>query len=106
MIIKEWIKECRPPQQFWLEQVSGFAFPSGHAEVGPLLWWGLAYYVRPLWLKTTFILIGLLIGLSRIYLGVHYPQDVFVGFLLGLIVLSLCILVEKKFINSFCGQPV
>lgn len=64
-----------PPDQF--------SFPSGHtaaATVAALLF-SLAIPV----LAPLFILVAFTIGLSRIYLGVHYPTDVIIGFALGII---------------------
>ncbi len=69
----------------------GFSFPSGHAAVslclfGMLLWLGLRGFQHPLaraaWAALMVALI-LLIGLSRIYLGVHFPTDVLAGYLAG-----------------------
>ena len=38
------------------------------------------------------------IGLSRIYLGVHYFSDVFAGFISGLIILNIVLIIENRFI--------
>jgi hypothetical protein len=94
--IKGWIRECRPPHELWMENVDVFSFPSGHAQVGILLWWGFAYYLREKLIATVCLFIGLMIALSRPYLGVHYPQDITAGALLGLVTLTICILFEKK----------
>ena len=79
-------------------EVSGLSFPSGHS-MGSMTYFGLlAYFVvrskqRPLkkasWIAV-FGLVILSIGLSRIYLGVHYPSDVLAGFLAGAVWLVLC----------------
>lgn len=99
--LKGIIQECRPPETFWLEQVhNSYSFPSGHAQVSIALWAGIAYYLylqrTYAWLAPCFLFIGIIIALSRPYLGVHYPQDIIVGLALGLAVLTIGIIFEKK----------
>jgi len=105
--LKEIIRECRPPQSLHLATIlsGSFSFPSGHAQVAIILWWGLAYYVRSKILSTFFIIMGILIGLSRPYLGVHYIHDVLVGAGLGILILALCLLNEKKILLSLIASP-
>lgn len=95
--LKEIVRECRPPQSLHLETISdgSFSFPSCHAQVTIILWWGLAYYVRSKVLSTFFIIVGILIAVSRPYLGVHYIHDVVAGLALGAVILVLCLLNEK-----------
>lgn len=80
------------PAGTWLIEETGFSFPSGHAMVS-ILFYGLIGYlvwvnVRSKWkaawlipVITCMLVLG--IGLSRIYLGVHYPSDVLAGFAAG-----------------------
>lgn len=74
-----------------LYKETGYSFPSGHATLGFILYGTLAYFV---WLShlpkmvklammTFLMLLSLSIGISRIYLMVHYPSDVLAGFCLG-----------------------
>ncbi|SME90636.1 phosphatase PAP2 family protein [Pseudobacteriovorax antillogorgiicola] len=72
-----------------------YSFPSNHATnsmvlAGILLWWS-----RPL-VGGVFVAISLLVGLSRVYLGVHYPLDISFGFLLGLTWASVLSLMMKR----------
>lgn len=64
------------------------AFPSGHAQAGIVFWGYLALRLRR-WAFTILAvaMIGL-IGLSRLYLGQHWPTDVLGGWLIGLVVLG------------------
>lgn len=103
LLFNYWLKgvimECRPPAFLWLEQVkNSYSFPSGHAQVTIVLWAGLAYYLyhRSKVLSLFCLFIGLMIAISRPYLGVHYVHDIVVGLLLGLGILGLSILFEKK----------
>lgn len=70
------------------------SFPSGHAQ-GTLINWGyLAYRFRnPLFWVVT-ILVILSVALSRMVLGVHFPQDILGGWLIGLAVMAIYILLE------------
>ena len=60
------------------------SFPSGHASVFMAL--GIATYLLHKKLGFVYIIIALLVGISRIFVGVHFPIDVVVGFILGFMV--------------------
>ena len=77
----------------------GFSFPSGHS-MGSMTYYGFLIYLvlrskrKPyskLSLGILFCLVILLIGISRIYLGVHYPSDVLAGYMAGGVWLVICI---------------
>lgn len=99
----------RPHQFSWYAE-SYFTFPSGHATIAVSFYGLLFYYfinnVSSLRYKTLLFLIGCsligLIGLSRLYLGVHYLSDVLAGFLLGgvWLIFSISVVEIKNGINS------
>lgn len=104
LIIKNIIRRDRPDKINWLITESNFSFPSGHSMMATVFYGFLAYLlykskinksVKVIVLIMTFILI-LLIGISRIYLGVHYTSDVIGGFLWGITLLILIIGLTKK----------
>lgn len=78
------------PDVLRLVEQSGYSFPSGHA-MNSMIFYGLAAYLLvrrgrhwSRYLVAGFVaVLVLLIGLSRIYLGVHYASDVLAGFLIG-----------------------
>ncbi|MEI6384987.1 MAG: phosphatase PAP2 family protein [Spirochaetota bacterium] len=66
---------------------SSHGLPSGHAQ-GSVVFFGMAAYFFPKpWKALVAILFPLAIGVSRVYLGVHFPTDVFLGWGLGLLFL-------------------
>ena len=64
-----------------------FGIPSGHAQNAVSVWGIIAARIRKPWAWGAAIALAFLIGFSRWYLGVHFPHDVFVGWLLGALVL-------------------
>ena len=78
---------------------NGFSFPSGHSMVSFAFYGFIIYYVycshlSKIWktiIISILILLVLMIGLSRIYLGVHYASDVIGGFVLALVYLIIFI---------------
>ncbi len=99
LILKNIIGRERPPGEH-LVVVSAQSFPSGHAMSSIAFYGFLIYiawnYLPRMWMKisATFALSALVIviGISRIYLGVHYPSDVAAGFAGGLCWMVVCIL--------------
>lgn len=79
----------RPPPQLQLVQATGSAFPSGHTTTATIGYGLLAVLIANLWPRArNWALVGAAViavgvGLSRIYLGVHWPTDVLGGWLLG-----------------------
>lgn len=97
-ILKNLFERARP-ELFRVVDASGYSFPSGHAMVS-LCFYGLLAFLAARNIKSakgrlliiTFA-VGLivLIGISRIYLGVHYPTDVVAGYAAGSMWLAFCI---------------
>lgn len=80
-----------------LVEETSYGFPSNHAQTGAVVIWGyLAAKVRRGWFTALAVVIALLISLSRVYLGVHFPQDVIGGWILGLIILLLWLRFEDR----------
>jgi undecaprenyl-diphosphatase len=71
------------------------SFPSGHAQGAVVNWAYLAYRFRNRIFRVISVIIILGIGLSRLVLGVHFPQDVLGGWIIGLGVLLVYIWLEE-----------
>ncbi len=90
--VKELYKRIRPDQIKALVDIGGYSFPSGHAMGSFIVYGGILFIIlrslSPSKLKVFFSVLIFLaimsIGLSRIYLAVHFPSDVLAGFSLGI----------------------
>lgn len=101
-IIKYTIRRPRPPIEERLITQGGYSYPSGHSMMALCLYGVLIYLVLKnikntklkIILITFLVIIILAIGISRIYVRVHYPSDVLAGFLLtiSIIIININIL--------------
>src|SRR5690554_4696731 len=98
VVLKKVINRERPTFEH-LVAVSTLSYPSGHS-MSAMAFYGFLIYLlfkiqMATWLRITLVFLFsfmiLSIGLSRIYLGVHYPSDVAGGFIAGLIWVAFCI---------------
>jgi membrane-associated phospholipid phosphatase len=78
------------PRPYWvydnvnaLAAESSFGIPSGHAQTAVVYWGTLASSLARRWAWALVIFIMVMIGISRIYLGVHFPTDVLAGWVVG-----------------------
>ena len=104
-IIKIIVKRERPNVLTSISVESGYSFPSAHTMISTVFYGFIIYLImknvknkkiKNISIISLFIII-FLIGISRIYLGVHYATDVIFGFLFGFIILFIFInLIYKK----------
>lgn len=88
---RPWIRDARiVPETAAMKTATGYSFPSGHSMNGASLFGGLAIK-RDIGtgLRVLFLIIMGLIAFSRIFLGVHTPQDILVGTGAGVLVMFL-----------------
>ena len=94
------------PTEFRIIEETGYSFPSGHSMISMAFYGYLIYliykYVKNKYIKwISIVLLGILIcsiGISRIYLGVHYTSDVLGGFLISVSYLVIYISSVNKFL--------
>ncbi|MBQ4054848.1 MAG: phosphatase PAP2 family protein [Clostridia bacterium] len=67
------------PVELAVEEATGYSFPSGHTQAATSLFGTLALYFRRWYVKLVCVMLFLLVGFSRMYLGVHTPLDVLVS---------------------------
>lgn len=103
-IAKDFFKMPRPPTELWKVAVEGYGFPSGHAQGSVVLWGYLSYNFSNLPLGLMSIATVLLVSYSRIALSVHYPLDIIGGWVTGLAVLSLSIVIQRSDLSSRLGR--
>ena len=91
------------PRPFWVDadvkafsSETSFGLPSGHSQNSAAIWGIIAATIRAKWAYIAATLLVFFIGLSRIYLGVHFLHDVLTGWLAGILI----ILVYLKFETS------
>ena len=97
------------PVGYRLIEMTGYSFPSGHAMVSMSFYGLLIYIIHRLFknkklkilLISLNVIIIILVGLSRIYLGVHYFSDVIAGYSISIIYLLLV----TKFLNKYKVFP-
>ncbi len=85
----------------------GYSFPSGHSSSAVAAYGSLAAHERKrklLWALA--IVLPLLVGFSRVYVGAHYPTDVLCGWALGIFIVALIPWMRRKFRNRWLFYSV
>ena len=97
ILLKQLFARARP--QLWERTVDVrfYSFPSGHAMISMVIYGLLGYLLgsrfpkQRWWIYSLTVILVAIIGLSRLYLGVHWPTDIIAGYTAGLVWLIACI---------------
>ena len=97
ILLKQLFARARP--QIWERtvDVKFYSFPSGHAMISMVIYGLLGYLLgsrfpkQRWWIYSLTVILVAVIGLSRLYLGVHWPTDIIAGYTAGLVWLIACI---------------
>ncbi|MEN6435321.1 MAG: phosphatase PAP2 family protein [Anaerolineaceae bacterium] len=95
------------PRPYWFDgDVQGvigetsFGNPSGHAQIAASVWGYLAALFRKKWFTILAFVVIFLVGLSRLFLGVHFLRDVLIGWFIGALMVFLFIKVEPFIVRT------
>lgn len=105
------------PRPYWvsvdvnpLSVETSFGVPSGHAQNAMAMWGIMAYGLRKRWAWIVAMALAVLIGFSRLYLGMHFVEDVLAGWLIGglllLTVITLWDRVSSWISDRSLGQQI
>lgn len=100
----------RQPRPFWIDpsiqagEAEGYGFPSGHVMNATAVYFLLAVYLRRWWGWGLALLFIALMGLSRLYLGVHFLTDIIAGFVIGLLIFAAFLAWQQLFFQKYSKQ--
>jgi acid phosphatase family membrane protein YuiD len=96
----------RPPENLHKVTETGFGMPSGHAQASGTFYTSAAYANGKGWMSVLAAAMIVLVSLSRVYLGVHYPGDVVAGALVGVVFAVVMMMVWERHVPAIDDRAV
>lgn len=100
------------PRPYWIDpQVkamaseTSFGLPSGHSQNSAAIWGMIAASLRKKWAWSVALVVIFLVGISRLYLGVHFLRDVLSGWLIGGLIVILYLVLEAPVSRWLSTRP-
>ena len=101
------IAKERPPESEWLLiSASHLSTPSGHAMSSTVYWGYLSLIFKKWWLTPISFVLIILVGISRIYLGVHWLGDILTGWMFGIALLLIVTLATEPLKEFFSTHNI
>lgn len=94
------LKPVEPEADIYNIAAQGYSFPSGHSTNAAAAYGSVFAFHRNRFTAAVGFLFPFLVGISRFCVGVHYPTDVLVGWIMGVLVILILTVLEKKLRNS------
>ena len=97
-LLKDIFRTLRPDpatvRVIYPESGGGYSFPSGHSQGATVFWGTIAWQLKKAWAWIAAVIVIIAVGISRLYLGVHWPIDVVGGWIIGAVILGLYIIYD------------
>lgn len=97
----------RQPRPYWLEASLGldeeisYGIPSGHAQAAAVMYLFLGFWLKRGWVWLLCLTMIVCMGVSRVYLGVHFVQDALAGIVIALLILAGYFIWQRNFYERF-----
>ncbi|MBE2220013.1 MAG: phosphatase PAP2 family protein [Anaerolineae bacterium] len=97
----------RGPRPFWFDpslemwEETSYGVPSGHVQLATVTYLFIAGWIRRWWAWVIAFVMIFLMGISRIYLGSHFPHDVVVGFVISVLLLLGVVAWRRTYAKGF-----